>query len=260
MRSTAVYLGYNTVLLKTKYDDKMFVDTNDLGIAPHLILDGNWEDWITVTLHGFLESDAVFFDVGANFGWFTLFAAKHVAQVHAFEPNPKVFDLLKRSVGVNGLNNVTLNRNAVGAESGKMLFSADPHWVGNGRIVEAEQFGRTWEDLVEEDSGQVNVLTLDEYLTGLELDGRPVVLKVDVEGFEPRVVLGGKNLISRPNCTAFVEYHPNANRLTEMLDLFEGLNYRMAHVKESAELVDISREQLANLRPADMLCFYKWRL
>ena len=253
MRSTAVYLGYNKVLLKTKYDDKMFVDTQDLGIAPHLILDGNWEDWITVTLRGFLEPNAVFFDVGANFGWFTIFAAKHVSQVHAFEPNPKVFDLLKMSVGVNGLNNVTLNRNAVGAERGQMLFSADPNWVGNGRIVEEAY-------LVEDDSAQVNVLTLDEYSTGLEFGGRPIVLKVDVEGFEPRVVLGGKNLISRPNCTAFVEYHPNANRLTEMLDLFEGLNYRMAHVKESAELEDISREQLANSRPADMLCFYRWRL
>lgn len=256
MRSTAVYLGYNTVLLKTKYDDKMFVDTQDLGIAPHLILDGNWEDWITVTLRGVLESHAVFFDVGANFGWFTIFAAKHVSQVHAFEPNRHVFYLLEKSVGVNGLTNVTLNHAAVGDSNGVMSLSVNPRWVGNGKLVELEEI----EQGDAEDENSVNVLTLDKYRTGLELGGRPVVLKVDVEGFEPRVVLGGKNLISRPNCTAFVEYHPNANRLTEMLDLFEGLNYRMAHVKESAELEDISREQLANLRPADMLCFYKWRL
>lgn len=252
MRSSAVYLGNNTVLLKTRYDDKMFVDSRDLGIAPHLILDGNWEEWITIVLGGFLTPDVVFFDVGANFGWFTLFAATRVKQVYAFEPNAELFSLLQKSVNVNGRLNVRCNQVALGDEVTSKTFLVDPRWVGNGRI----------EDSSDPMAVQVAVNTLDTYLDSLDesIRSSPVVLKIDVEGFEPRVVLGGKNLVSRPNCTAFVEYHPDASRLVEMLDLFESLHYRMAHVKESAELEDINREQLANLRPADMLCFYKWQL
>lgn len=249
MRSSAVYLGNNTVLLKTRYDDKMFVDSRDLGIAPHLILDGNWEEWITIILGGFLTPDTVFFDVGANFGWFTLFAAKRVKQVYAFEPNAELFSLLQKSVNVNGRLNVRCNQVALGDEVTSKTFLVDPRWVGNGRI----------EDSSDPMAVRVAVNTLDDYLYESVVSS-PVVLKIDVEGFEPRVVLGGKNLVSRPNCTAFVEYHPDAYRLVEMLDLFESLHYRMAHVKESAELEDINREQLANLRPADMLCFYKWKL
>lgn len=249
MRSSAVYLGNNTVLLKTRYDDKMFVDSRDLGIAPHLILDGNWEEWITIVLGGFLTPDVVFFDVGANFGWFTLFAATRVKQVYAFEPNAELFSLLQKSVNVNGRLNVRCNQVALGDEVTSKTFLVDPRWVGNGRI----------EDSSDPMAVQVAVNTLDDYLYE-SVGSSPVVLKIDVEGFEPRVVLGGKNLVSRPNCTAFVEYHPDASRLVEMLDLFESLHYRMAHVKESAELEDINREQLANLRPADMLCFYKWKL
>ncbi len=255
MRSSAVYLGHNTVLIKTRYDDKMFVDSRDLGIAPHLILDGNWEEWITIVLGGFLTPDVVFFDVGANFGWFTLFAATRVKQVHAFEPNANLFRLLERSVHVNGKSNVKLAQQALGDVVEQRQLDVSDNWVGNGRIVELEERMFHHQD--------VTVNTLDNYTDSSEgrlLGDEAVVLKIDVEGFEPRVVLGGKNLVSRPNCTAFVEYHPDASKLVEMLDLFESLHYRMAHVKESAELEDINREQLANLRPADMLCFYKWQL
>lgn len=254
MRTTAVYLGENTALLKTKYDDKMFVDTRDLGIAPHLLLDGNWEEWITVALRRYL-SGSVFFDVGANFGWFTLFGARHAKFVHAFEPNLRLCSLLRRSISVNGLDKkVRLSCRALGDVEEQRDFEFDVQWMGNGSLSEvATEYGPE----------AVYVNTLDSYVEAevdTSLDGMPIVLKIDVEGFEPRVVLGAKNLISRPETTAFVEYHPNTSKLGEMLELFESLGYRMGHVKESSDVVDITREQLAAVRPADMLCFYKWRV
>jgi FkbM family methyltransferase len=250
MRTTAVYLGENTALLKTKYDDKMFVDTRDLGIAPHLLLDGNWEEWITVALRRYL-SGSVFFDVGANFGWFTLFGARHAKFVHAFEPNPGLHRLLSRSVKLNGLTNVQVYPLALADYSGAGKLDVSNQWCGNGAIAPYDEQMFNMPD--------VNVVPLDS-LQLRDLEGAPLVFKIDVEGFEPRVVLGAKNLISRPETTAFVEYHPNASKLGEMLELFESLGYRMGHVKESSDVVDITREQLAAVRPADMLCFYKWRV
>jgi hypothetical protein len=42
-----VYVGNDTVLCKVLTKYKMYVDTKDMGIAPHLIMDGYWESWVT---------------------------------------------------------------------------------------------------------------------------------------------------------------------------------------------------------------------
>src|SRR5215472_15515658 len=46
-------------------------------------------------------------DVGANIGVFTLFAAKHGAQVYAFEPVPPTFEVLQHNLRLHRLDSVT---------------------------------------------------------------------------------------------------------------------------------------------------------
>ena len=44
MKRPAVYVGNDRVLLWTKNGYKMFVDSRDVSIAPHLILEGVYEE------------------------------------------------------------------------------------------------------------------------------------------------------------------------------------------------------------------------
>lgn len=250
-RTTAVYLGQNKAILKTILGQKMYVDTRDVGIVPHLLLDGYWESWITSVMRPYLRN-SVFLDVGANFGWYTLLAAHEEAKaIFSFEPNPEIWRLLLYTCQVNGIS-FTPYMYAVGEEMGNVAFSYSPEFFGNGRCS-------VWED-----GKKVNMINLDTFGGYWEWDRiqeHPVTLKVDVEGFEPRVILGAKKLLESRRCTAFVEYHAdpsNSNKLQDMLRLFETLGYQMSHIPQQGSVQRISNEQLVNIPDADMLLFQKF--
>ena len=124
-------------------------------------------------------------DVGAHVGFFTLLAARLVGpagEVHAFEPVPVNFDRLGENVGLNGLQNVRLERAAVGDEEGEVsLGLAEERLVGES----------TCDYTVGGELGGVTapVTTLDAYLARHSTP-RLRLVKVDVEGFEPKVLAG----------------------------------------------------------------------
>jgi 31-O-methyltransferase len=57
-----------------------------------------------------LPGDIVF-DVGANIGVFTLYAAKQGAQIYAYEPIPSTFELLQHNIYLHGFDNIAYARN-----------------------------------------------------------------------------------------------------------------------------------------------------
>src|SRR6266850_2328445 len=67
---------------------------------------GVWEKRETELFLSLIKPEMTILDVGAHVGYYSLLAAKRVAQVYAFEPDPESFELLTRSVNVNGYTNV----------------------------------------------------------------------------------------------------------------------------------------------------------
>jgi FkbM family methyltransferase len=127
----------------------------------------------------------VVLDVGAHVGLFTLLAARLVGaqgEVHAFEPVPANFGRLQANIALNSLSNVQPSRVAVSDEEGEVsLGLRDERLVGNS----------TCDYTVGAELGSVTAptTTLDGYL-----DARAVphvrLIKIDVEGFEYRVLAG----------------------------------------------------------------------
>lgn len=117
------YLGDHTSLCRVLGRYKMFVDTRDVGLATHLLLDGFWEMWLTEALSAAVKPGMVVADIGANLGYYSLLMADLVEAggvVHAFEPNPTVADLMWKSCDVNGFGDrVRLHRDPLGCEDGK---------------------------------------------------------------------------------------------------------------------------------------------
>ena len=124
-------------------------------------------------------------DVGAHVGFFTLLAARLVGpagEVHAFEPVPVNYERLVENVGLNGLENVRLERSAVGDQEGEVsLGLAEERLVGES----------TCDYTVGGELGGVTapVTTLDAYLERRSTP-RLRLVKIDVEGFEPKVLAG----------------------------------------------------------------------
>lgn len=85
---------------------KMYVDPQDFGLSPHLMLDGYWEMPTTEALVQCVRPGMIAADIGANVGYFTLLMADLVGpsgRVLAFEPNPAMAERIRRSAYLNGL-------------------------------------------------------------------------------------------------------------------------------------------------------------
>ena len=109
-RCHTVWIDPETTLCRILGRYKFFVDSRDIGLAPHLMLDGYWEFWISDFIWRNLRPGFRVLDVGANLGYYTVLAADLVGpqgQVTAFEPNPRMFELLQRNAGINGFSQWT---------------------------------------------------------------------------------------------------------------------------------------------------------
>ncbi|MBO0346451.1 FkbM family methyltransferase [Roseibium sp. CAU 1637] len=140
-------------------------------------------------LKPFLISGSVFVDVGANIGSYTLFAASCGAEVLAVEANPETAAKLRFNLQANGLATdvcrVQLAEVAIGDKAGTLSLWTEPSNCGFATLVEDLTTGEWAGDWTPK---EVTVRPLADVVADKGLK-RIDVLKVDVEGFEDRVVL-----------------------------------------------------------------------
>jgi FkbM family methyltransferase len=200
----SAYLGGHDALCRALGRYKIFVDTGDVGLSSHLMLDGYWEMWVTEVIAGLVRPGMVVADIGANLGYFTLLMADLVGprgRVHAFEPNPSMIDRLRRSLDVNGFApRAAVHHVALGARDGeRVIFAAPPGEPKNGHIVRCAD--------VEPPAGGaiMETVRLDS-----RQDWRAVEFaKIDVEGAEELVWAGATGLLDAGTLsTVILEFTP----------------------------------------------------
>ncbi|WP_206245247.1 FkbM family methyltransferase [Novosphingobium terrae] len=193
MAQTA-YLGDNLSLCRVLGRYKFFVDTHDYGLAPHLMLDGFWEMWVTEAIVSLLRPGMVVADIGANLGYFTMVMADLVGpqgRVHAFEPNPRMTELLCRNVSINGFwPRVIVHPTALGGETdGGAVLVVPEGEPKNGYTIGAGQ-PITPDALVGREI-RVSSTRLDSQVDWQAIE----FAKVDVEGAEQMVWAGMQGLL-----------------------------------------------------------------
>ena len=161
-----------------------------------------------------IEKGDVVYDVGANTGLYTLFAAKACpdGEVIAFEPYPPNLGLLKQDVARNQLQNVEIVDMALSDSVGSIEFSQpDKDDVGYGSsAIEATESEATIE---------APTTTGDQLIADGEIPA-PSVVKIDVEGSEPLVLEGLETTLSASSCRAvYCEVHlPGADKRPSVED------------------------------------------
>ena len=132
----------------------------------------------------FLKAGGTFVDVGANVGSYALFAAHHGMDVLAVEANPSTAERLKFNVAANDMDEVRVVEMAVGPEAGELTLWYEPTNRGFATAVKdlADEWRADWAPR------KVSMQTLKDVLESASIEGIHV-LKLDVEGFEDRVVL-----------------------------------------------------------------------
>jgi FkbM family methyltransferase len=148
-------------------------------------------------------------DVGANIGYYSLLAAgQGASRVYSFEAQRSTFELLSKNVIINWMNQIIhCEHLAVYSHRTDLDFFVRNSYPGNSSIGECspEQLA-PWFDTSEKVS--VHAVSLDDYF----LDKQPKIdlLKVDVEGAEPSVFEGARNILRlNPDIQILCEWSPD---------------------------------------------------
>jgi len=160
-------------------------------------LTGNYEASVQAALAKHLKDGMVFYDVGANSGFFSLLGSTLVGptgRVVAFEPHPITAVQLKAQMQINRASNVDVVVAAVSDKCGTAQFSDDLS-ADMLSLIGADQSMR---------SITVRTTTIDK-----EANERPEpdVLKLDVEGAEIDALKGAEQFIRTKKPVLLVEVH-----------------------------------------------------
>lgn len=174
--------------------------TKDKVIAPAVIRFGTFAAEAMATFRSLLEihkvttSEIVFVNVGANVGTTCLNAhAIGFRRFVAVEPEPENFRLLRHNLaGLSG-STVRLVQAAIGERAGRGALHRHKNNMGGHSLVAPQSSDRASDTIAVEIQPLTFCVEADE----------PFVLFVDVEGFEPQVLMSGADAIER-NCRALV--------------------------------------------------------
>ncbi len=205
---SAVYLGEHLAIAHVLDRFKMYVDTRDISLAPHLLLEGYWEMWITKIFCDLLRPGITVVDVGANVGYYALLAAAGVGlqgHVHAIEADPRNFEILEKNVEVNGYRSIVKTHPCAALDTRRevLLYQYRQHY-GRNSI-----FGDPSDPNIRR-SVSIPGIPLDELIT------EPVdLMKIDAEGSEPLIFEGMPQLLQRsPDIRILMEFAPQMIRAT----------------------------------------------
>lgn len=191
---------------------------------------GIWEAELTKVFVGHVHPDTLIIDAGANFGHFAL-VASHIAgpgaQIFAFEPDPSTFKLLNENVALLPDKNVTPVAAGLADKAGELELCTDAGNPGGHSFasVNVRAAGA---------STRVPVFTLDDFLARRAPGRRLDLMKIDVQGFEAKLIAGARATIARDHPTIFCEISPDLMRnvgdeFTDLLQYFRNEGYRVVN-------------------------------
>lgn len=135
-------------------------------------------------------------DVGANVGQFAIASAKTFpgAKVYSFEPAPDCVESLRSNT--RALSGIEIFPVAVGDTSGTVELHVNRHAHSSSLLPLDARHRDAFPEAVETGSVAVPLRTIDEMLDGKDLP-YPVLMKLDVQGYEPQALRGAVRTLAR---------------------------------------------------------------
>jgi FkbM family methyltransferase len=174
-----------------------------LPMIMHIMVHRGWDEHVLTTCIDALAPDGVFYDIGANTGYFSIAAANRYrdARVIAFEPLPELAEDIGIASDANRLPGLRVLNLALSAENGEQTLylptqSVHASFVSREAVAAAVVVPtRRLDDLV--DAGDIPP---------------PTVVKLDVEGAEMLVLDGAEQTLRRHRPLICFECDVNSER------------------------------------------------
>lgn len=165
-------------------------------------------------------------DIGASVGDFInqMLERNNKLRVIAFEPVPEVYKLL--SARYTDYPNFTAYNLALGDKDGEVDFYANEYTYSSSVLPMSDAHINEFPYTRNANLINVAISRLDTLINASNLN-KPILVKVDVQGFEKQVIAGGKELLS------YVDYIIIEVSFVELYDnqpLFDEINLQMNHL------------------------------
>lgn len=216
-----LFFKHLKILLKvnSKKDENLIKDIN---LGRQKISFRNWNDLHVIYNEIFIHKEYLFktknnkpfiIDCGSNIGISVLFFKLLYpnAEILAFEPSNKNFQLLKKNIEDNQLKNIKLEKSALYNKEGKIRF-----------YDSASIISKIAENSMTNNFDEVDAVLLSDYI-----DRKVDFLKMDIEGAEGAVFedLNNKNKFEMID-KMIIEYHySDSNKLSKVIKILEENNY-----------------------------------
>lgn len=173
---------------------------NDCMAASSIGSKVEWEPHITkfTKLYNSVYNIKNIIDIGANFGYHTLLFSRECSEnVYAFEPQIQNFELLTDNVKMNEIQNIVLYNYACGDENCeiKMPVFNCINTINMGDITPNH-------DCINNNFSITQSIILDKTVFPSKID----LIKLDVQGWEKKVLIGASNLLKTHKPVLIVEF------------------------------------------------------
>jgi len=194
---------------------------------------GLYEPHVAKLISEQLKPGDVFYDIGANAGYFTLVGAKAVGAqgtVIAFDPHPFNVKTVREQVALNKLDDTCrVEPLAIAGEEGTLKFVVTevnanahledlkaPHLTNEGQVIE------------------VRAMRLDDYIAS---HPRPTLIKMDIEGAEVAAMNGARALLagSHPP-TCLISTH-SAELDRQVKEIFRQYGYTFKNLEGFGQMI-----------------------
>lgn len=174
-----------------------------------------------ISLINSLNPPEFFIDIGTNYGTHSLLFLMQGIKTISFEPNTLCTTYLKE---VCTLNNITphIEEVALGNNNGyiELGYTEEDTWLGSTDTTVIQALASNKSLLTR----KVKQSTLDEYL--YEICNCRLLLKIDTEGNEYKILQGALHTLKNNNCLVIFESWHNDKR-AELFNLFNSCDYRI---------------------------------
>jgi FkbM family methyltransferase len=269
--ATSIYLALINKIVPSSSDLKVLfrgsefiTQSMDVTLLPSM-MDGSFEacelDWIINFLQE--KESFLFIDIGANIGIYSVLVARESkTRCVAIEPDPRNLKKLYYNIDNNELSDRIL---VLPVAVGIPADGAAPETARNFYLSEfgaTSRFLNAEERVLDEKSVTVHVKTLDSILQENELwQFGEILIKIDVEGFEPEVIASGIKTIRDVRPWLLVEFSMNRERnesakwdmglLSELFSLYQTVQVfkkgRMVNCANPQAIFDISPFEVVNI-------------
>lgn len=243
--SHSTVLGMPGGVIGVINDDFIFgVPSEEWGVAMYLSAVDTFEHGSEYFFQNQLQPGYTVLDIGANMGIYSLRALRQGCHVYAFEPTPKICNILKQNIKVNGFaesKRAHVIQKAVSNVCGTATFYQNTAMSGHSSLY-CDEMDREIQEIV------VETIALDSCRSQF---GSVDFIKIDVEGAEYFAFCGMRQLLmENHNVKLIMEFAPDHMKRAgvepeQMLSLIQELGFTIYQINETtAEAEPVEQSKL----------------